>query len=70
VFGSLGVLGYLISTLTSKYHTMMEEKKLGYRGTEFKEHIIFIGWNEFSRMVAEEILSYLKKNCRCNAQQR
>lgn len=61
VFGSLGVLGYLISTLTSKYHTMMEEKKLGYRGTEFKEHIIFIGWNEFSRMVAEEIYHTSKK---------
>lgn len=55
VFGSLGVLGYLISTLSSKYHTMMEEKKLGFRGTQFEEHIIFIGWNEFSRMVAEEI---------------
>lgn len=55
IFGSLGVLGYLISTLTSKYHTMMEEKKLGFRGTQFKNHIIFIGWNEFSRMVAEEI---------------
>ncbi|MCG8308872.1 MAG: potassium channel family protein [Cytophagales bacterium] len=61
VFGSLGVLGYLISTLSSKYHTMMEEKKLGFRGTQFKEHVIFIGWNEFSRMVAEEIYHTSKK---------
>ncbi len=61
VFGSLGVLGYLISTLSSKYHTMMEEKKLGFRGTQFEEHIIFIGWNEFSRMVAEEIYHTSKK---------
>jgi len=61
VFGSLGVLGYLISTLSSKYHTMMEEKKLGFRGTQFQEHIIFIGWNEFSRMVAEEIYHTSKK---------
>lgn len=60
-FGSLGVLGYLISTLSSKYHTMMEEKKLGFRGTQFQEHIIFIGWNEFSRMVAEEIYHTSKK---------
>ncbi len=55
VFGSLGVLGYLISTLSNKYQNMMEEKKLGYRGTQFRDHIVFIGWNEFSRMVAEEI---------------
>ena len=61
VFGSLGVLGYLISTLSSKYHTMMEEKKLGFRGTHFEEHVIFIGWNEFSRMVAEEIYHTSKK---------
>ena len=61
IFGSLGVLGYLISTLTSKYHTMMEEKKLGFRGTQFKNHVIFIGWNEFSRMVAEEIYHTSKK---------
>lgn len=61
IFGSLGVLGYLISTLSSKYHTMMEEKKLGFRGTQFKEHVIFIGWNEFSRMVAEEIYHTAKK---------
>lgn len=61
VFGSLGVLGYLISTLSSKYHTMMEEKKLGFRGTQFQDHIIFIGWNEFSRMVAEEIYHTSKK---------
>jgi len=60
-FGSLGVLGYLISTLSSKYYTMMEEKKLGFRGTEFQDHVIFIGWNEFSRMVAEEIYHTSKK---------
>lgn len=61
ILGSLGVLGYLISTLSSKYQTMMEEKKLGFRGTQFEEHIIFIGWNDFSRMVAEEIYHTSKK---------
>ena len=61
VFGSLGVLGYLISTLSSKYQIMMEEKKLGFRGTDFAGHVIFIGWNEFSRMVAEEIYHTSKK---------
>lgn len=61
VFGSLGVLGYLISTLSSKYNIMMEEKKLGFRGTQFQDHILFIGWNEFSRMVAEEIYHTSKK---------
>lgn len=61
ILGSLGVLGYLISSLSSKYQTIMEERKLGFRGTQFEDHIIFIGWNEFSRMVAEEIYHTSKK---------
>lgn len=61
VFGSLGVLGYLISTLSSKYNIMMQEKKLGFRGTQFEDHILFIGWNEFSRLVADEIYHTSKK---------
>jgi len=61
VFGSFGVLGYLISTLSSKYHTIMEEKKLGFKGTQFQNHVMFIGWNEFSKMVAEEIYHTGKK---------
>jgi voltage-gated potassium channel len=55
VFSSLGVLGYLFSTVSNKIYKMMEEKKLGYRGTRFEDHILIIGWNDFSKMVAEEI---------------
>lgn len=61
VFGSLGVLGYLISTLSTKFFKIMEDRKLGFRGTDFKDHILFIGWNEFSQMVAEEIYHTHKK---------
>ncbi len=55
VFSSLGVLGYLFSTVSNKIFKMMEEKKLGYRGTTFENHILIIGWNDFAKMVAEEI---------------
>jgi voltage-gated potassium channel len=55
VFSSLGVLGYLFSTVSNKIYKMMEEKKLGYKGTQFEDHILIIGWNDFSKMVAEEI---------------
>lgn len=55
VLSSLGVLGYLFSTVSNKIYKMMEEKKLGYRGTHFENHILIIGWNDFSKMVAEEI---------------
>lgn len=55
VFGSLGVLGYLISSISSKYQLYMEEKKLGHKGTSFEGHTLLIGWNTFSKLVAEEI---------------
>jgi len=55
VFSSLGVLGFLFSMVSNKIYKMMEEKKLGYHGTSFENHILIIGWNDFSKMVAEEI---------------
>jgi len=61
VFSSLGVLGYLFSTVSNKIYTMLEEKKLGFEGTSFEGHIIFLGWNEFSQMVADEIVPANRK---------
>ncbi len=55
ILSSLGVIGYLISMATNAIFKMMEEKKLGHKGTDFTDHILIIGWNEFSRMVVEEI---------------
>ncbi len=55
VFSSLGVLGFLFSSISNRIQTMLEEKKLGFKGTDFTNHILIIGWNEFSRMVADEI---------------
>ncbi|MGK7395684.1 MAG: potassium channel family protein [Candidatus Cyclobacteriaceae bacterium M3_2C_046] len=61
VLSSLGVLGFLFSTISNKIYTMIEEKKLGFYGTNFEHHIIIVGWNEFSRMVADEISHTDKK---------
>jgi len=61
VFSSLGVLGYLFSTISNKIYQIMEEKKLGFKGVDFTNHIIIIGWNEFSRMVTDEIYHTRKK---------
>ena len=58
---SLVVLGVLISSLASNIFTMIEEKKLGYRGTKFTNHIICIGWNDFARMVIEEVMAANRK---------
>ena len=61
VFSSLGVLGFLFSTISNRIYTMIEEKKLGFYGTKFENHIVIVGWNEFSKMVADEISQTNKK---------
>lgn len=61
VFSSLGVLGFLFSTISNKIYKMLEEKKLGFYGTEFRDHILFVGWSDFSRLVADEVYHSHKK---------
>lgn len=61
ILASLLVLGALISSISSNILKMIEEKKLGFRGTEFTNHIICIGWNEFNRMVVDEVLEADRK---------
>ncbi len=56
ILSSLIVLGVLISSISSNIIKMIEEKKLGFNGTEFSNHIICIGWNEYNRMVVDEVL--------------
>ena len=61
ILSSLFILGVLISSISSNIIKMIEEKKLGYRGTNFTNHIICIGWNDFSRMVIDEVLHASRK---------
>lgn len=61
VFSSLGVLGFLFSTISNKIYTILENKKLGFHGTNFSDHILFVGWGDFSRLVADEVYHSEKK---------
>ncbi|MBI9069997.1 MAG: potassium channel protein [Melioribacteraceae bacterium] len=56
IFASLGLLGYLIGQLTTKIAEVMEKRKLGQYGTEEKNHVVLIGWNEFGSQVATQII--------------
>lgn len=56
ILSSLVLLGVIISSMSSTIFRMIQENKLGYKGTTFENHIVCVGWNDFSRMVVEEIL--------------
>lgn len=61
VIASLGIIGFLFSTISNKIISMKEEKKLGFHGTKYENHIIIVGWGEFSKLVADEISHTRKK---------
>ncbi|MFD3002647.1 potassium channel family protein [Pontibacter toksunensis] len=61
IFSSLGVLGFLISTISNKILTILEDRRLGFHGTDFTGHVLFVGWSDFSRLVADEVYYSKKK---------
>lgn len=56
VLFSIGVYGLLIGQISNIISTIKEHKMLGYNGTTFTNHILIIGWNEFSKLVAEQLI--------------
>lgn len=56
VFLSLGVYGILVGQFSSIISTIKENKMLGYNGTTLMNHVVIIGWNEFSQMVADQLI--------------
>ena len=63
IFGSVGALGYLISQLTYKLNTYMENKKNGLYGTKFSNHVVIVGYDKFAHQVTKEIVASGKKVC-------
>jgi len=57
VLGSLGMLGYVLTELSLKISEYVKKREMGYFGTTMKNHCIIIGWNAFSKQVAEQIIN-------------
>lgn len=61
VIGSIGVIGYFIGEISNKINAYMENKKKGLMGTDFSNHYVIIGWNNFAGMVAEQMINANQK---------
>ncbi|MBL4559715.1 MAG: hypothetical protein COC06_02720 [Bacteroidales bacterium] len=57
IIGSLGILGFVIGEVNVRFNQYMEKKKSGFWGSDFENHYIIIGWNEFGQKVASQILN-------------
>jgi voltage-gated potassium channel len=61
VLCSLVFYGILIGTFTSFIANLKENRKLGYNGTNFRNHAVIIGWNDFANMVLDQLLGVGKQ---------
>lgn len=52
---SLGLLSFLIGKLTSTLQVSMEKRKLGHHGTRFTNHVVIVGWDQFGKLIAEQV---------------
>lgn len=57
IIGSLGLLGYLIGGISNVIRNYMEKKKEGFYGTKFDNHFVIIGWDDFAKQVAQQVVS-------------
>ncbi len=58
---SLSVHIVLIGTFVNLMSTIKENRKLGLGGTSYTDHAIIIGWNDFGKMVVEQLMGVGKK---------
>ena len=58
---SLGVYGLLIGQVSSIIANIKENKKIGMYGTDFKNHIVVIGWTNFGKTVIDQLIKAGRK---------
>ena len=57
VIASMGLLLGLVSKVTEHFSMINERKKMGHYGTDFKNHIIVFGWNNFGAGVVLQLVN-------------
>lgn len=57
IMASIGVYGIFIGQITTLMATLKEEKHLGHNGTSMSNHAVIIGWNDFGKMVLDQLIS-------------
>lgn len=61
VASSVTIYGLIIGQITSFMASIKENRRLGYNGTDFKNHTVVIGWNQFGKDVVDQLTGVGKK---------
>lgn len=57
MLSSLGVYGFIIGQIANFMSTLKEQRNLGLNGTDFNNHVVIIGWNDFGRSVISHLVA-------------
>lgn len=57
IFASMGVLGFLIGRISNLITEIHENRRLGYNGTTFMNHVVIIGWDRFAQTVLDQLVA-------------
>ena len=57
LLSSLGVYGFIIGQIANFMSTLKEQRDLGLNGTEFNNHAVIIGWNDFAQSVISHLVA-------------
>jgi voltage-gated potassium channel len=57
MLSSLGVYGFIIGQIANFMSTLKEQRTMGFNGTDFKNHVVMIGWNEFGQSVMSHLIA-------------
>ena len=61
ILGSFSIFGFLIGQISNYMSERLEERKLGFQGTNFSNHAVIIGWNNIGYEVLEQLIGVGKK---------
>jgi voltage-gated potassium channel len=61
LLSSLGVYGFIIGQIANIMSTLKENRAMGLHGTNFEDHVVIIGWNDFSQSVIGHLIAAGKK---------
>lgn len=61
LLSSFGVYGFIIGQISNFMSTLKEQKDLGLNGTNFEDHVVMIGWNDFGQSVISHLIGAGRK---------
>ena len=56
VMASIGLYGFIVSKLTEYVRIINENKHMGLNGTDFTNHTVIVGWDSYSKAVADQLV--------------